>query len=120
MRRCASGERIEAASRGHRLIDHDGLRGDDVAEDRTDLVRIECTRRHVWLEGLLYRCILELGAHGICEPIEGIDGVFFRGGEREYGTSFRREHARLVGIAKEGHRCFSTNEDQALHVLQHL
>src|SRR4029453_8965435 len=53
MRRRASGERIEAASRGHRLIDHDGLLGDDVAEDRADLVRIECTRRYNWLEGLL-------------------------------------------------------------------
>src|SRR5262245_58420546 len=103
MRWCAGGERIEAASRGHRLIDHDGLLGDNVAKDRTDFLRIEGTRRQAWREGVLDRCLLEPGTHGIRQPFKGIDTIFCRGAQRGDGATYRCEHARLVGITKESH-----------------
>src|SRR5262249_35376258 len=120
VRWCTGRERIKAAASSHRLIDHNGLLGNQVAEDSGNLVWIERAHWHVGPEGLLHRRVLDVGVHRLREPLESVERIVLERSERGDSTSFWRQDAGLVGIAKERHRCPGTNENQALHVLQHL
>src|SRR5262249_35500718 len=61
VRWCTGRERIKAAASSHRLIDHNGLLGNQVAEDSGNLVWIERAHWHVGPEGLLHRRVLDVG-----------------------------------------------------------